>query len=145
MRAYFQLLRRALAYDRGIFCPSGKNKGFLFFSFCFCLFKAIFGKKLKKIKNLKKYKKNLIFFSKNHHFFFNLKFLKKNLQKKCNFLSFANRGYQSLTRALQSTPFQNSGGGTVIVTDEGRTKILLSNIRPKTNQSITKRIPTDKL
>ena len=39
-RAYFQLLRRASAFGRGFFCPSGKKKSLLC---CFGPFLAIFG------------------------------------------------------------------------------------------------------
>ena len=51
-------------------------------------------------------------------------FPKKFWRKKCHSLSFANLGDQSLTRALQSNPYQNPGG-VKRGTNEGRTSLCL--------------------
>ena len=66
-------------------------------------------KKCEKPKNLKKcqktQQKKITFFPKN------LKMPKKIRRKKCHSLSFPILGVRDLTRALQSSPFQNPGGG----------------------------------
>ena len=56
-------------------------------------------------------------------------------KKKCYFLSFPILGILDSTRALQSSPFQNTGGGGGLsvmdreeVLTDGRTEILVSNI-----------------
>ena len=66
-------------------------------------------------KNLKKnhFKKNYLFEEEE----------KIRRRKKCYPLSFPILGGRDLTRALQSSPFQNPGGGPLSVTDGGqRTK-----------------------
>ena len=53
------------------------------------------------------------------------------MQKECYYLSFPILGERDLTRALQSSPLQNPGGGPLSVTEDGRSKteeILVSNI-----------------
>ena len=76
-------------------------------------------KNLKKSENLKKSQK----ISKKSLFFKNLKFLKnifswRKKKKKCYPLSFPILGILSSTRALQSSPLQSQGGGTLSVTQE---------------------------
>ena len=88
-------------------------------------------KMLKKIDNLEKSLKKS-FFSSNYYFFFYLPEEKKLPEEKCFPLSFPVLGGRNLTRALQSSPFQNPGGGYP-ERDEGRTnertkEIIVSNI-----------------
>ena len=63
---------------------------------------------VKKYENLKKSQK----ISKNNFFFEIIFFLKNNFlpKKKCYPLSFPILGGRDSTRALQSSPFQNTGG-----------------------------------
>ena len=53
-------------------------------------------------------------------------------KKKCYSLSFPILRGRHSNRALQSTPFQNpGGGGSLSVTDKGQTEILVSNFGEK--------------
>ena len=88
-------------------------------------------KNLKKSENLKKSRK----ISKNHFFFlrksenFEKKiFVAKKKEKKCYPLSFPILGILSLTRALQSRPFQNPGGVPWAWHSRSRTGPLLPTV-----------------
>ena len=78
---------------------------------------------VKKSENLKKSQK-ITFFQKKKNCWKKKKKSPKKKEKKCYPLSFPILGWRNSTRALQSSTFQNPGGGPLSMTNKGRRKSL---------------------